>query len=280
VDTRPGAGSAKTSIGYLCQLFSLEGKTAIVTGAGGGIGAALAMGLARAGASVALCDINKDALDTACREIAAMGGEASPFVLDMCDVSAFDGIVKNISEAFGERIDILVNCAGINKREGIYDVNEETYDKIMDVNLKGAFFLSKAVAPYMKAKNNGCVINIGSHNTGPVLGGVSVYAASKSGIVALTQSMAVEWAKYNIRANCISPGHIQTPLTTPTWEHPTRSKYLLERIALNRPGTPEDIVGLCIFLASDAASYITGCEYRVDGGCVCGGQPWEYDTEF
>jgi NAD(P)-dependent dehydrogenase (short-subunit alcohol dehydrogenase family) len=92
--------------------------------------------------------------------------------------------------------------------------------------------------------------------------------------------MAVEWAKYNIRANCISPGHIKTDLTTPTWEHPERSKFLLERIALGRPGTPEDIIGLCIFLASDAAAYITGEEFRIDGGCMAGGQPWPYDTSF
>ena len=150
----------------------------------------------------------------------------------------------------------------------------------MNINLKGAFFLSQAVAHHMKTQNSGSIINIGSHNTGAVLGGVSVYAASKSGLLALTRSMAVEWAKYNIRANCVSPGHIKTDLTAPTWEHPIRSKYLLDRIALNRPGTPEDVVGVCIFLASEAASYITGCEYRVDGGCLCGGQPWPYDTEF
>jgi NAD(P)-dependent dehydrogenase (short-subunit alcohol dehydrogenase family) len=260
-------------------VFSLEGKTALVTGAGGGIGAALAKGLALAGAKVALCDINKEAIGSVCKEIHSAGGVAFPFELDMREVSRFKDITREIHDTLGG-IEILVNCAGINKREGIYDVSEETFDRIMGINLKGAFFLSQAVAPYMKARKNGAIINIGSHNTGPVLGGVSVYAASKSGLVALTQSMAVEWAKYNIRANCLSPGHIETPLTTPTWEHPTRSKYLLERIALGRPGTPDDLVGLCVFLAGDAAAYITGCEYRVDGGCVCGGQPWEYDTEF
>ncbi|MCL1842732.1 MAG: glucose 1-dehydrogenase [Defluviitaleaceae bacterium] len=271
---------------YLYQVFSLDSKTAIVTGAGGGIGAALATGLARAGATVALCDINLDALDVVRKEISDLGGKALVMKMDMRDTSKFNEIVREICEksnGFSESgggIDILVNCAGINKREGIYDVAEETFDNIMNINLKGAFFLSQAVAPYMKAGKNGAIINVGSHNTGPVLGGVSVYAASKSGLLALTRSMAVEWAKYNIRANCISPGHIQTPLTAPTWQNPERSKYLLERIALGRPGTPDDIVGLCIFLASDAAAYITGCEYRVDGGCVCGGQPWPYDTEF
>jgi len=261
---------------YLSDLFSLEGKTAVITGAAGGIGSAIAIGLAKAGAFVVLCDINTQAL----AEIQKEAGEKSKiYPLDMTAVERFDEAVKDIVGICG-RIDVLVNCAGINKREGLVDVEEATYDKIMDINLKGAFFFAQAIAPVMKAQNGGTVINIGSHNTGPVLGGVSVYAASKSGLWALTKSMAVEWAKYNIRANCISPGHIQTELTTPTWEHPERSKYLLDRIALGRPGTPEDIVGCTIFLASDAAAYITGCEYRIDGGCVCGGTPWPYDTNF
>jgi len=150
----------------------------------------------------------------------------------------------------------------------------------MDINLKGAFFLSQAVAPHMKKQGSGVILNIGSHNTGAILGGVSVYGASKSGLMSLTRSMAVEWAKYNIRANCISPGHIKTELTAPTWEHPERSRYLLDRIALGRPGKPEDITGLTVFLASEAASYITGEEFRIDGGCLAGGQPWPYDTKF
>ena len=261
---------------YLASLFSLEGKTALVTGAAGGIGSAIAVGLARAGAHAALCDINTEALVEVQKIVP---GNASVFKLDMTDTDSFAGTVKEIAGINGN-IDILVNCAGINKREGLADVKEDTYDRIMDINLKGVFFLSQAVAPYMKAQESGSIINIGSHNTGAVLGGVSVYAATKSGMLALTRSMAVEWAKYNIRANCVSPGHIKTDLNAPTWEHPVRSKYLLERIALNRPGHPDDVTGLCIFLASEAASYITGCEYRVDGGCLCGGQPWPYDTEF
>ena len=150
----------------------------------------------------------------------------------------------------------------------------------MDVNLKGVFFISQAVAHYMKRQSSGSIINIGSHNTGWVLGGCSVYGATKSGLYSLTKSMSVEWAKYNIRANCVSPGHIKTALTTVTWEHPERSKYLLDRIAMNRPGYPEDITGVCLLLASDASAYITGCEYRVDGGYISGGQPWPYDTAF
>jgi len=264
---------------YLEKMFSLKGKTVLFTGAGGGIGSSVAKGLALAGADVILCDINIDGLADVKAEIKASGGNAYCVQMDVTNSEDVKQSVKAAAQING-RIDILVNCAGINKREGIVDVDEATYDRIMAINLKGAFLVSQAVAPYMKEQNGGSIINIGSHNTGWVLGGCSVYAATKSGVLALTKSMSVEWAKYNIRANCVSPGHIKTALTTVTWDHPERSKYLLDRIALNRPGYPEDIVGVCLLLASDASSYITGCEYRVDGGCISGGQPWDYDTNF
>ena len=261
---------------YLEKLFSLQGKTALITGAAGGIGSALAEALYNAGATVALCDINAEALNALKQKF---GENAHVYALDMASPATFMPICDDIAK-INNCIDVLINCAGINKREGMVDVEEATYDRIMDINLKGVFFLSTAVAVYMKEQKCGSIINIGSHNTGAILGGVSVYGASKSGVVSLTRSMAIEWAKYNIRANCISPGHIKTELTTATWEHPERSKYLLERIALARPGKPEDIAGLTILLASDASSYITGEEFRIDGGCIAGGQPWQYDTKF
>lgn len=264
---------------YLESLFSLEGKVVLFTGAAGGIGSELCEGLAKSGATVALCDINQQSLDELKDKITALGGKASTHVLNVMSKENILACVDEINGLYG-RIDVLVNCAGINKREGILDVEEQTYDRIMDINLKGVFLVSQTVAHYMRKQNYGSIINIGSHNTGWVLGGCSVYAATKSGIVAFTKAQAVEWAKYNIRANCISPGHIQTPLTTVTWEHPELSKYLLDRIAMNRPGYPEDIVGVTILLASDASAYITGCEYRVDGGCIAGGQPWPFDTKY
>ena len=261
---------------YLENLFSLEGKVVLITGAAGGIGSAFAKAMALSGAHVALCDINVDGLEELRKSI---GENASVFHLNMMEFDTFEAVVADVAKITGN-IDVLINCAGINKREGVVDVEEETYDRIMDINIKGAFFLSRAVAPYMKAQMGGSIINIGSHNTGAILGGVSVYGISKSGLMSLTRSQAVEWAKYNIRANCLSPGHIKTELTTVTWEHPERSKYLLERIALNRPGYPEDLVGMAILLASDASKYITGQEFRIDGGFLAGGQPWPYDTKF
>lgn len=264
---------------YLEKMFSLEGKVVLFTGAAGGIGSELCEGLAGAGATVALCDINKEQLEAVREKIEAAGGKASCHILNVMDKESITSCVKEIGDKYGH-IDVLVNCAGINKREGFMDVEESTYDRIMAINLKGVFLVTQAVVPYMKEQNKGAIINIGSHNTGWVLGGCSIYAATKSGIYAFTKAQSVELAKYNIKSNCISPGHIQTPLTTVTWEHPERSKYLLEHIAMNRPGFPADIVGVCVLLASDASDYITGCEYRVDGGCISGGQPWPYDTNF
>ena len=261
------------------KLFSLESKVALVTGAGGGIGAELAKGLAVAGADIALCDVRPEPLTAVQAEIEAAGGTASSHLMNVAGKPSVDAAVEDVVKTYGH-IDVLINCAGINKREGLLDVEEETYDRIMDVNLKGVFLVSQAVGLHMIRQHSGSIINIGSHNTGAVLGGVSVYAATKSGVLALTRSMAVEWAKHNIRANCVSPGHILTPLTVPTWEHPERSKYLMERIAMQRPGEPNEIVGVCVLLASDAASYITGAEYRVDGGCLAGGTPWPFDTKY
>jgi len=261
------------------KLFSLEGKVVVLTGAAGGIGSVIASGLAMAGGTIALCDINQERLEAVKSMIEQEGGKASVHLINVTDGESITSCIRDIGIKYGH-IDILVNCAGINKREGFMDALEETYDSIMNINLKGVFFVTQAVAPYMKEQNKGSIINIGSHNTGSILGGCAVYGATKCGVLSLTRSMAVEWAKCNIRANCVSPGHIKTSLTTVTWEHPVRSKYLLDRIALNRPGYPQDIVGICILLASEASSYITGAEFRVDGGCMAGGQPWPYDTAF
>ncbi|MCC8191166.1 MAG: SDR family oxidoreductase [Planctomycetes bacterium] len=257
------------------RLFSLENKVILFTGAAGGIGAALAQGLADAGGTLALCDLRAEAVEA----MAATMPGAAGFALDISDLASIRRCVADVVARFG-RIDVLVNCAGINKREGLLDVSEETYDRIMAINLKGVFFMSQEVARQMIKQGGGNVINIGSHNDEAMLGGCSVYGATKSGVRALTRAMAVEWAGHNIRANAISPGHILTPLTTVTWEHPTRSVWLRDRIAMRRPGTPEELVGMCVMLASDASRYMTGEAYHVDGGCLCGGDPWDFDTAY
>jgi NAD(P)-dependent dehydrogenase (short-subunit alcohol dehydrogenase family) len=263
----------------LISLFSLEGKTILLTGAAGGIGEALAKGMAEAGGDMLLCDIAMERLEKLGAEIVAAGGKARCFRLD---ISRLDDIRRCVAETIDAagRIDVLVNCAGINKREGMLDVEEATYDRIMDINLKGLYFLSQEVAKHMRLAKQGNIINIASLNSVSMLGGVSVYGATKSAITALTRSMAIEWAQYGIRANALAPGHILTPLTQVTWDHPERSKYLTERIAMRRPGLPEELVGVTVMLASDSSSYMSGMMVHVDGGALAGGSPWPYDTKY
>ena len=264
---------------YLEKIFSLEGKVILFTGATGGIGRVLCKGYAAAGASVALCDVDTDKLEALKKEISAEGREASCFALDLTRMDDIQRCVGQVMERYG-RIDVLFNCAGINKREGLLDVDESTYDRISQINLKGLYFISQEVAKHMRKAGKGNIINMASHNSVGMLGGCGVYGATKSAVTALTRSMAVEWAKFGIRANAIAPGHILTPLTTVTWEHPTRSRYLKERIAMQRPGTPEEILGTALLLASDASSYMSGMMVHIDGGCLAGGAPWDFDTQY
>lgn len=263
----------------LKELFSLEGKIILMTGAAGGIGSVVAKGLAGAGAEMALCDLDLEKTQQLAEEIRLSGGKARAYALNIAHMDEIRRCVSEVAADCG-RIDVLVNCAGINKREGFLDVTEETYDRIMSINLKGLYFMTQEVAKHMYRAHKGNIINIASYNSTSMLGGCSVYGATKSAVWALTRSMAIEWAQYGIRANAIAPGHIITPLTTVTWEHPTRAPYLRERIAMERPGTPEELVGITVMLASDSSSYITGALYNVDGGATAGGKPWDFDTEY
>lgn len=263
----------------LKKLFSLEGKVIMMTGAAGGIGAALSKGMAGIGAIMCNCDISEKGLKDLDDEIAEEGGQSESFIMNVTDRGNIQSVIESIVEKYGT-IDVLVNVAGINKREGFMDVTEETYDRIMDINLKSVFFITQAVVPHMMKNHNGSIINIGSHNATAMLGGCSVYGATKSGVLGLTRAMAVEWAEWGIRANAVSPGHILTPLTKVTWDHPTRGDYLRERIAMQRPGNADELLGIVVMLASDASSYMSGANYVVDGGCLCGGMPWDFDSEF
>jgi len=265
---------------YLEGVFSLEGKAILLTGAAGGIGSALAEGLARAGGTMLLADISEEGLAALAGRIEAeVLAPPRSYRLDVGDLSSIKSVTEAAMRENG-RVDVLINCAGINKREGFLDVDEATYDRVMGINLKGLYFLSQEVAKGMRLAGRGNIINVASHNSVGMLGGCSVYGASKSAVTALTRSMAVEWAQYGIRANAIAPGHILTPLTQVTWDHPARGDYLRERIAMRRPGLPEELVGVTIMLASDASSYMSGMMVHVDGGCLAGGSPWPYDTRF
>lgn len=252
------------------DLFSLQDKVALITGGGGDIGRAIACAFAEAGAHLALNGQTPSKLEAAQRKCRALGVRAEIFVADIGSVEEAKRLAHDVAAAFGT-IDILVNCAGVNLRKPILDFTPEEYDAIMDVNLRGAFFLSQAVAPIMIAHGGGKIINIGSATIRAGLADVSVYGIAKAGLDALTRTMAVEWAEHNIQVNCLAPGFIMTDLTKDgLWTNERRSKWLLDRIPMRRPGLPEELVGVALLLASRASSYMTGQTIYVDGGFFAG----------
>ncbi len=257
--------------GYLHELFALDGRVALVTGASGGIGSALAMGLARAGASVAIHGRSAERLARLTDEIAAAGGVATPFVADLADLAAVEPLVEAVEAQLGP-VGILVNCAGTNQRMPIAAITPEIYDLIMSTNLRSLYFLTRAVAATMAEQGGGKIINIGSLTSSIGLGDVSVYGMTKSALAQLTKTMAIEWAEQNIQVNCLCPGFIATELTASVWANPARRQWMLDRLPNKRPGRPEDLVGLAIYLASRASDYTTGQSFAVDGGFLAGSQ--------
>jgi len=252
----------------LSGLFSLENKSAIVTGAGSGLGRAIAEGYAQCGAKVACVDISVKDIETVADEIDNEGGEAVPII---CDVSQVEDVRKAVEESlkvFGA-IDILVNNAGIGMRSNAENMTDEMWNRVIDINLKGTFFFCREVGRHMiEKKTGGRIINMASIGglVGVETGNVN-YCASKGGIIAMTRTLAIEWAKYNILVNAIAPSHTRTPLIEKLIEQkPEVKQYFLNNIPLGRLAEPVNIVGPSIFLASDAASFITGHTLVVDGG--------------
>jgi NAD(P)-dependent dehydrogenase (short-subunit alcohol dehydrogenase family) len=254
------------------DLFSLEGKIALVTGAGRGIGRGIAEGLFASGAKVVAAARTRSELDEFVGKVKDSGGDALAVEMDISDLESARGVVRAALDYFGQ-IDILVNNAGMNRKSPFVEVTEETYDQIMSVNLKGLFFISQEVAKHMIPRRQGKIINIGSLTSGRALGNVSVYASTKGAVGQLTQSQALELAPYNIQANAICPGFVLTSLTRSLWEQPTFAAWGKNRIPAGRVATPEDMVGTALFLASAASDYVTGQLIYVDGGFMCG-EPW------
>lgn len=264
--------------GYLEGMFSLGGKVALVVGSAGDIGASVAGCYNAAGADVALCDKNTAGL-AAVRDGLARPENSACFPLDLLREDSIENAVDAVLARYG-RIDILVNCAGVNKREGILDVSDETFARILGVQFTGVYKLSALVVRKSMRHTGGKIINVGSYTCSIALGGSSVYAAAKNGVVSLTRSMCIEWARYGIQANCVCPGHFRTEMTRSVWEDEVRAKWLCERIACERPGRPEELNGAFLLLASPASDYISGAVLNVDGGSVAGGKPYPFDTEY
>lgn len=258
---------------FLARHFGLDGCVALVTGASGGIGRAIAGGVAAAGAAVAVTGRDARALGEVCRDLERAGRDAAMIVADLCDVSACDDVVARTVDAFG-RLDVLINCAGANQRTPISAVGPEEYDAIMAVNLRAAFFVSQAAFRVMSANGGGKIIHIGSLTCSVGLAEVGVYGASKAALAQLTKTMAVEWAAHNIQVNCLAPGFIRTALTEEAlWGDDEKRRWMLERIPARRPGLPDDLVGLALLLAAPASRYLTGQTITVDGGFLAG-SPW------
>lgn len=245
-------------------MFSLEGKTALVTGANTGLGQGICVAYATAGANV--IGVARRSCQETAEKIAAIGGTFMELLADLSDIAVIPYIVENANKAYG-RVDILVNNAGIIKRCDAVDVTIEDWDSVININEKMVFFLSQAFAKGWVADNKGGkIINIASMLS--YQGGIRVpaYTASKSAIIGLTRELANEWASHNINVNAIAPGYMETNNTENLRKDGQRSEEILSRIPAGRWGTPEDISGAAIFLASDAAAYVHGFTLAVDGG--------------
>jgi dehydrogenase/reductase SDR family member 4 len=245
--------------------FSLENKVALVTGAGRGIGKAIALGLAEAGADLAIASRKLPDLEKAAEEVRKTGRKCLTTAAHIGRIDEINNLVKKVREEFG-KIDILVNNAATNPTmASALDVDDRAWDSVMNLNLKGLFFLSQAVARVMKEKGGGKIINIAS------IAGISpdllpIYSISKAGVIMATKVMAQQWAPYNIRANVVAPGMTKTGFSQPLWGNPEILKVVTERNPMGRIADPEEMVGAVIFLASDASSYVTGQVLAVDGG--------------
>ena len=240
----------------------LDGLRALVTGASSGIGLGCAVALAEAGADVVLASRNIKALNEAAEAIIMKGFSAETLQLDISDLVSIDNVLKE-----QKPFDVLVNSAGLGRHTPSLETSAEDFDAVMDVNLKGAYFLTQSIAKALiKAKKPGSLINISSQ-MGHV-GGVdrAVYAASKHAVEGFTKAMAIEWGRHQLRVNTICPTFIRTPLTQSTFDNPDRKKWIEDKIKLGRVGEVEDVMGAVVFLASDASSMITGSALMIDGG--------------
>jgi len=248
------------------ELFDLTEKVAIVTGGNRGIGFAIAGGLAKAGASVVVANRNAEEGNKAADSIKSDGFKAASVPVDVSLKSSVENLVTKVLEGFN-RIDILVNSAGVIDRGPVENFTEEQFDYIMGINLKGLFFCCQLVGKEMIKQGKGKIINISSNVSEVIQAGRVVYAASKAGVSHLTRGLALEWAKHNINVNAIGPGPTITELNKKFFEeNPDDLQERIDSIPMARVGAPTDHVCAAVFLASDAANYITGQTLLVDGG--------------
>jgi NAD(P)-dependent dehydrogenase (short-subunit alcohol dehydrogenase family) len=249
--------------------LSLEGKTALVTGASSGLGDRFARLLAESGAAVAVAARRVDRLERLASTIAQSGGRAHPVAMDVTNVDSIRAGVAAVEAALGP-IDVLVNNSGVSVTARIGDVEESDYDFVMNTNLKGAFFVAQAVGRSMIAgKRPGRIVNIASAAGLHPLGQIAVYSMSKAGVIHMTRAMALEWGRYNINVNALCPGYIETEINREYW-NTDGGRKLLARLPRRRVGKPEDLDGLVLLLASDQSGFVNGAVIAADDGLTAG----------
>lgn len=247
----------------MLDIFSLNGKVALFSGGSRGLGKAMAIGLAKAGADVAVVGRtpDQDVID----KITGCGVRGKFFAFDLENVAAIPELVNAVSEHFGH-IDILVNNAGVQKRHKAVDFPKADWDFVLNVNMSAVFFLCQEVGKLMLAQGSGKIINVASLLS--FQGGITVpaYAASKGAVAQLTKALSNEWASQGVNVNCIAPGYMDTDMNVALIADPTRSQQIMTRIPAGRWGKPDDMVGAAIYLASEASNYVNGSTIVVDGG--------------
>ena len=253
---------------YLSDLFKLEGKVAAVIGAGGYLCSEMASALAKSGASVAILDKNKNHLKVVSDKIRNEGGNVISVPLDVTEKEKHEEALGIILKKF-HRVDILINGAGINAPTPFFDVSLDEWHAILDSHITGTFLGCQVFGRHMVENKKGSIINISSASAGPPLSKAFTYSVAKAGIKNLTQNLAREWASYNVRVNALRPGFFPTEWSKKNFITQEREKAILGHTPMDRYGKPEELIGAVLFLASDAAGFVTGAEIAVDGGFSC-----------
>ena len=252
---------------FLRKIFGLDDKIVLVVGGGGELGKTMAIGLAEAGADVAIADLNFKSTKDVAKKIEDIGKRSLALNVDVTNSKSVNSMTEKVINSFG-RIDILINSAGVSVHIPAQRIADEEWNRVIRINLTGTFYCCRAIGIHMIARNKGNIVNIASMS-GTITNKDcfnAPYCASKGGVKMLTKQLAEQWAKYNIRVNSISPGYMRTPLSIPIIDKPNFKEFLESVSPMKRAGMPEELIGLAIYLASDASSFLTGEDIIIDGG--------------